>query len=242
MTDTPLPPEDDAPMTMAAEFALGLLEGEERAAAMRRVLAEPGFAAEVERWRDHFGVMFAAWPEATAPADGAARIEAALIAKPVVANDNDGSALWKGIAGATSLAAAVLVGVLVLRPAPTPPAPQIVRVSTGPTLVAAIAPTGKGAPIVAVYDASQSALRIAAADLADKRHSAELWVIPAGEKIPHSLGVLRSGSITQVALRQGNRQRVSAGATLAITIEAPGGSPTGLPQGPVIAAGPLTTI
>ena len=39
-------PEDVA----AAELALGLLEGEERGAALRRVLAEPGFAAQVEWW------------------------------------------------------------------------------------------------------------------------------------------------------------------------------------------------
>ena len=43
----------------AAELALGVLDGEEKAAAMRRVLAEPEFAREVERWRTHFAEMFA---------------------------------------------------------------------------------------------------------------------------------------------------------------------------------------
>ena len=42
MSDTVLYP---APDTAAAELALGLLEGEERADALRRMLAEPAFAS-----------------------------------------------------------------------------------------------------------------------------------------------------------------------------------------------------
>lgn len=240
-SDTP-PPADDAPMTMAAEFVLGLLEGEERAAALRRLLAEPDFAAEVERWRAHFGVMFDAWPEVAAPADGIDRLDAALAPRPVAANDRGGVSFWKGMAGAASLAAAALVGVIVLRPAPTPPAPQIVRAAPGPVLVAAIAPTGKGAPIAAVFERDGRGLRVAAADVADPQHSAELWVVPAGDKVPHSLGVLQGTRTTTVALSPTDRARLVAGASLVITIEVPGGSPTGLPQGPAVAAGPLTAI
>ena len=53
MTD-PIRPGPAEPDVAAAELALGLLDGEERAAALRRMLAEPGFAREVERWRDAF--------------------------------------------------------------------------------------------------------------------------------------------------------------------------------------------
>jgi anti-sigma-K factor RskA len=37
-------------------------------------------------------------------------------------------------------------------------------------------------------------------------------------------------------------QRVAAQATLAVSVEPPGGSPTGLPTGPVIASGKLTKL
>ena len=240
MTDSPILPDDDAPMTMAAEYALGLLDGEERAAAMRRLLAEPDFAAEVERWRDHFAVLFDAWPEVAAPTAGAARIEAALAPKPVVANDNRGARLWQGIAGVSTAAAAALLGVMVLTPSPVPP--PVVKVAPASLLVAAITPTAKGAPVAALYNPNSGALRIGAASLTDTAHSAELWVIGAEDKTPHSLGVLRPASETQLALRDADRQRLIAGATLAITIEVPGGSPTGKPQGPLVAAGPLAGI
>ena len=38
----------------AAEYVLGLLDGDAEADAERRLLADPGFAAEVERWRARF--------------------------------------------------------------------------------------------------------------------------------------------------------------------------------------------
>lgn len=262
MSDALLPPDGGDPDMMAAELALGLLDGEDRAAAMRRVLADPGFAAEVERWRAHFGILFDGWPDAAAPADGLARIEAALAppplaqpitqplappvtspaAPPAAANDDDRSGFWKGLAGVSSLVAAALVGVIVLRPAPTPPPPQIVQAAPGPILVAAIAPTGKGSPIAAVYDAESGGLRIAAADLTDQAHSAELWVIAVDDKVPHSLGILRPSDTTKVRIDGANRARLGVGATLAITAEAPGGSPDGTPKGPIVAAGALTRI
>ncbi|MGJ3628226.1 hypothetical protein AB5I41_17070 [Sphingomonas sp. MMS24-JH45] len=56
-------PEADTPIDMAAaELALGVLDGDERAAALRRVLAEPDFAREVARWRDYLAALFADWP------------------------------------------------------------------------------------------------------------------------------------------------------------------------------------
>ena len=48
MTPEPDTHDPEPQDVAAAELALGLLDGEERAAALRRVLAEPAFAAEVE--------------------------------------------------------------------------------------------------------------------------------------------------------------------------------------------------
>lgn len=247
-TPPPAGPDPDMPdpdMT-AAEYALGLLEGEDRAAAMRRMLSEPEFAADVARWQRHFGLLFDRWPEAAAPANGLARLDAALdpapVPPPAAANDDDRTGLWKGIAGLSTLVAAALVGVIVLRPAPTPPVPQVVQAKPGPVLVAAIAPTAKGPPIAAIYDPQTGALRVAGADVVDAQHSAELWVIGTDDPVPHSLGVLRAGAKTDVAIAVADRRWIMAGATLAITAESPGGSPDGKPKGPVVAAGALSQI
>lgn len=250
MTDDPTPEMADPGIT-AAELALGLLEGGERAVALRRLLADPDFAAEVDRWRAHFGMMFAQVPDAAPPADGLARLQRALAAP--AANDDylPPVRLWQGLATLASIAAAILAVVLVSQPgvAPAPgPAPSVAAQPRGALLVAALAPVAPGSeaegPIAAVYDPAdgpQGSLRIAAADLADADHSAELWVI-GDDKTPHSLGLVTAAAGRTVAVDRAIRANFMAGATLAVTIEQLGGSPDGKPKGPIVAAGSLLTL
>ena len=64
----------------------------------------------------------------------------------------------------------------------------------------------------------------------------ELWAIPRGGAAPRSLGVISSSGATVV-----RRGQVLEGAeALAVSLEPPGGSPTGAPTGPVLYAGKLT--
>lgn len=246
-----LPPsdvhDDDLPDMTAGEFALGLLDGDARAAATRRVLAEPAFARAVEAWRRHFAQLFALWPEMPAP-DLFARIERSLhgngAATVAALPARTPSKLWPGIAALSSLAAAVMLVLLFTRPLPVPPrqAPAAPRViETGPTLVASITPTAKGVPVTVVYDARAGSLRLTEASLADAKRTAELWVIPAGGT-PHSLGLLASRGGTALTLTADNRARITAGATLAVSLEPIGGSTTGLPTGPVVATGALSRV
>jgi hypothetical protein len=89
------------PDTTAAELALGVLDGADRAAALRRVIGEPGFAREVERWRDRFALLFAGVPEEVAPAGVFEKVEARI-------DGRDGARRavnpWKPTAIAASLA------------------------------------------------------------------------------------------------------------------------------------------
>lgn len=242
MTDDPMIPPADTPIdgdVTAAELALGLLEGDERAAAMRRLLADPDFGRAVERWRAHFGTLVPAIPDATPPANGWTRIDAAIAPAARATNDNAPVRRWQAIAGLSGLVAASLVAALVLRPAPLPPAPTVI-VQQSPVLIASI-DAGKGTPIAAVYYPDKDELRIASASLADADHSAELWVIAADGE-PHSLGVLKDGASNVVSIDRANAQRFVAGSKLVVTREQPGGSPDGKPKGPAVAAGPLQTV
>jgi anti-sigma-K factor RskA len=134
-----------------------------------------------------------------------------------------GLAFWRGFAVIAGAACAALVLYIATAPAP---APQIVAVladsSNEPGWVAVAGP-GHG-------EISVSALR----DLGgDTRHSFELWGLAGGA--PKPLGLLEP--------RPGQRLLVSAaslpaaGGTLAVSQEPPGGSPTGLPTGPVMYQG-----
>ena len=127
MPDAPIAPPGEGDV-LAAELALGLLEGDDRAVALRRQLSDPSFAREVETWRAHFATLFAAVPERTAPDHLIERIERTL-----VANDPSVSAIaparraaqpgfWRPLALVSSLAAASLAGLLFLAPQPRLPA------------------------------------------------------------------------------------------------------------------------
>ena len=233
--ELPTGPEPDM---AAAELALGLLDGEERAAALRRVLAEPGFAGEVDRWRLYLAQLFDLWPEAAPGGDVLARVERTIHggpAKPAWA--------WPAAAaGASAIAASLLV---VLWPRPMPalgPVPQpTVAAKSAPMLVAAIVPSAKGDMVKAVYDPGSGMLRLTAATMASAGKSAELWVI-AGDGVPHSLGVLPRGEGTAMPVREDMRPMLAAGSMLAVSIEPEGGSATGAPTGPVVATGALSAV
>lgn len=64
----------------------------------------------------------------------------------------------------------------------------------------------------------------------------ELWLIPPGQK-PIALGMIGSKGSTTVKLSPALLAQLSAKALLAVSVEPPGGSPTGQPTGPVIAKG-----
>ena len=248
MSDTRSDAPDGAPEMIAAELALGLLDGEERAAALRRVMAERDFAIEVETWRGHVGQLFDLWPEVPAPDGLLARIERSLDTVGVAPIVNIAPLpqrrwMWPAMTGLSSVAAAALLLVLVTRPGqPVTVAPRPVATAPVPAtmLVAAIAPVSGGGAVTAVYDPASGTMRMTTQALADARRSAELWVI-GRDSVPHSLGVMPASG-GNVTVNNTNRARMAAGATLAVTLEPIGGSPTGAPTGPVVAKGALSQV
>ena len=226
----PVTPDDSI---TAAEHALGLLDGEERAAALRRMAAEPDFAQEVETWRTRFAALYADYPEIEPPA----WIEGRLM---VMA---DNARPWRWATGVASALAACLALVLALRPADTPSlAPR--PVAPAPvTYAAAMTPTDakQGAAFAALFDAGRGQVRVPTAIEVPAGKVAELWRIGA-DGVPHSLGLLTATGTTAIALNAADRAALAAGATLAISIEPPGGSPNKLPSGPIVATGALTRV
>ncbi|WP_203311504.1 anti-sigma factor [Sphingomonas beigongshangi] len=227
---------DDPDMT-AAEVALGLLDGEARAAAHRRLLADPAFAREVAHWRAHFATLFAEVPEVVPPAYLEHRIAAA-----VAAGGGDRASVhalrrWRWFGGGMSAVAAALL-VLVLTRATEPPAAVRPPSRTVVPMVATLAPGAGVAPFAAVYDQSTGQVRTLGRVALPRDRDAELWAI-GQDGVPRALGLLTRDGKTRIVVRG---IRIEPGTTLAISIEPLGGSPRALPTGPVVATGQLDRI
>jgi len=238
----------DERAAMAAELALGVLDGDEREEAMRRVLADPRFAREVEAWRTHFALLFAQWPDAVPSETVGARI--AAMAAP--GSMRSGSTVvaapasrtgWAWATGLATLIAACLVLALALRPQRIVVEQAPVATGAAAPLIAAITPTKDGGdtkPFAASYDARTGEIRLAGGVDVPSGRSAQLWAIEA-EGPPHPLGLL-DGASSRVSIGGRDLRRMAPGVTLAVSIEPVGGSPTGLPTGPVVATGTLAGV
>ncbi|WP_294327192.1 anti-sigma factor [uncultured Sphingomonas sp.] len=221
-------PEDQA---LAGELALGLLDGEERAQALRRTLSDPDFAREVEWWRAHFATMLAEVRPVPAPQGLIDNIGAPSLPKPR-------NRLRLVVPAALT---AVAAAALFMIPRPTPTVLPPVDRSPAVTLLAALQSSdGAGTPISAIVDRGAGQIRVVATGIAPAGKAAQLWVIRDG--VPRSLGLLSDRGTTRLALPVTEREALQAGLVLAISIEPLGGSPQATPTGPVVASGPLTAI
>jgi anti-sigma-K factor RskA len=132
----------------------------------------------------------------------------------------------------TAIFAAAAAGLaLYIALAPVPPAPRFVAVLHAP----------KQEPSNWVMTAGRSGLlvRAVASGNPPNDHVFELWIIPPGAVRPQSLGVIPPDGVLRLdALPAG----VDDNATLAISIEPLGGSPTKQPTGPVVFEGVVKTM
>src|SRR5262249_47771509 len=93
---------------------------------------------------------------------------------------------------------------------------------------------------VAVIDVKRAVIAVVpAAYRPDPTRIPELWLIPPGGK-PLPLGVLPTDRPTRIAIPATFADQARRDAGLAVSLEPPGGSPTGQPTGPVIGSGNLT--
>ena len=233
----------DEVVVFAAEYAAGLLDGGDLQEARRRATVDPDFAHEVARWRGRLAGLQEEVGEVEPPSALWSRIETALGRGPA-ANDNERAlrkklTVWRSATAGMAAVAAALALVLLVQPrqqlALPPPVPQAVA----PPMVALVGDKD-AAKLVVSWDpaAKQMVLAVAGQLQGDPSHSHELWVIPA-DGTPRSLGVL-AGPQSHKRLADALAGLLRQGATIAISVEPQGGSPTGKPTGPVIASGALT--
>ena len=234
MTGTPLSDDD---IVLAGEAVLGLLDASESAVVAARTATDPAFAAEMSAWEERLAVLLAAsavMPNETLWARLAPRL-------PQVANatraqpDTATLRWWQGGAALSTGIAAVFAMMLVNPPARPP-------VGTAPALVATLVPSDNGRSAMAIaYDPQRSEMLVTPVAMPVGAKVPELWVID-GKGNAKSLGIIAASGVSRVAVSPALRGQMTAGATLAITMEPAGGAPDGKATGAVLVSGKIESL
>ncbi|GAA4018433.1 anti-sigma factor [Sphingomonas swuensis] len=229
---------------LAGEYALRLLNGEELLAARRLLAEDPDFAAAVAEWEERFAPLAGELPEQALPADMWARIEAAIAGganEPVSLNLRRKLRRWQGLTGlstAAAVAASLALFLVVRSEPPAVPVPAPVERVSAPVLVASVATEQSGSLAVTYVPDRGDLLVVPAALEVPSGRSRQLWLIPEGGT-PISLGLVAEGDSGPRRIAAVTARQFARGATIAISDEPEGGSPTGQPTGTVLGTGVL---
>ena len=200
----------------AAEYVLGTLEAREAAELAARLPADPALAAAVAGWEARLAPLQALAPPEAPPPGLFRRIERSL----------DGPrepfrVPWGFFGLGASALAASLALFLVLRPAPL-----MTVLLSGSDEAAFLVEAGRGGISLAALNPRRI----------PEDRAAQLWALPQGASAPTSLGLIPMAGRFTVSP---GVIRPEPGMLIEITLEPPGGSPTGRPTGPILFIGRL---
>ncbi|ESX94810.1 anti-sigma factor [Mesorhizobium sp. LNJC403B00] len=232
-------PERGGDDLLAAEYVLGVLPADERQIASGRIDAETGFARLVDSWEVNLSPIAAAYAEVEPPATVKPAIDRRLFSSTAASMTAPSGSLWSSLAFWRGLTAAALAALVLYVAVPYVRSPVVVPQER---LVASLAAEGSDVKYLVVYDASRRdvGLSLVSGERAAGKDF-ELWMIE-GKNAPVSMGVIPAGQVTHIPVTPAVQQKLAQGAVLAVSVEPTGGSTTGQPTGPVVAAGDLKGI
>ncbi|ESX99989.1 anti-sigma factor [Mesorhizobium sp. RSR380A] len=232
-------PERGGDDLLAAEYVLGVLPADERQIASGRIDAETGFARLVDSWEVNLSPMAAAYAEVEPPATIKPAIDRRLFSSTAASTTAPSGSLWSSLSFWRGLTAAALAALVLYVAVPYVRSPVVVPQER---LVASLAAEGSDVKYLVVYDASRRdvGLSLVSGERAAGKDF-ELWMIE-GKNAPVSMGVIPAGQVAHIPVTPAVQQKLAQGAVLAVSVEPTGGSTTGQPTGPVVAAGDLKGI
>ena len=221
---------------LAAQYVAGTLRGRARRRFEALLPSHPALQAAVREWQLRLMPLTGVLPPQAPPARVWQAIERRLW--PAVAAAAPLSwwsrlALWRGLSALASVAV-VTLAVLLASPPPALAPVVVLLASTGAdagtagTFVASLSGDGRALVTRPLLPVALQADRVF-----------ELWSVPP-EGAPRSLGLISASGATVLQRDKLPATLLRGGtAALAVSIEPPGGSPTGTPTGPVVFAGKL---
>jgi anti-sigma-K factor RskA len=224
-----IPRDPDERDVLAGEYVLGVLDPALSREIESALASDAELRDAVAYWENKLHPLSSLAPSTDPPADSWPAIKTRLSPARTERNWWASTAPWRwSTAGFAAAAAGLLLYV-----AMTPNNPSAIA----PPLVAVLhAPQSQTAGWVAVIGQHQLHLAELTAEKPPAAHAFELWAIAPHANRPVPLAVIPASGALQIASLP---KAVVNGAALAISIEPPGGSPTGLPTGPVVYAGVL---
>jgi anti-sigma-K factor RskA len=221
-----IPGDPNELQVLAGQYVLGTLDAAAAAEIERALATNDELRAAVAYWESRLHPLSTLAPHA----DPDPAVWSAIAAR--IARDGESrrrgawhsAALWRGATAAAVAFAACLALYIALAP-----------VAKEPTYLALLrASQGQQAAWVAVIGKNSLSLRATGEITAPSDHAYELWVIAPGNSRPDPLGVIADNG---ALLLHTVAPPIDDGATLAISVEPRGGSPTGQPTGPVVFTG-----
>lgn len=222
---------------LAAQYVLGTMPPRARARFAKVLRADPRVRDVVLQWEESLLPFAEAIPPVTPPE----RVWTAILSRIGIAARGataptsiwSNLGLWRGLTLA-GFATAMALAVVLFAPRP--------EIAPDPLVVVLAGPDAKPA-LVASADRNGRILTVKAIGAPEPAadRSFELWAIPQ-QGNPRSLGVLPPSGVARLTLPAPAGSALQNLKALAISIEARGGSTTGLPQGPVVYTGAIQQL
>ncbi|UZJ62094.1 anti-sigma factor [Pseudomonas sp. KU26590] len=228
-------PEEN-PDLLIAEYVLGVLSREERERVEAMIALDPRHQRALAQWQEQFAEWLGQLPASSPPLGTWSKIEQRLFAG-ASRSPSRASGWWNNLGlwrwTSAALAAGLLASVLTL---------QQPGSGTGPALLARLDQSDGNTLFAATINPDRRGVLFVNTGHAEwPGKSAEVWVIAADGK-PRSLGVLPANASATLNVTPQLADLLASGAVLAVTLEPLNGSPSGLPTGPVVAQGKISSL
>ncbi|QTD56295.1 anti-sigma factor [Parasphingorhabdus cellanae] len=235
--------EETEPLTddeaLAAELVLGLLDGDDKAVALRKQLADPAFAKAVDDWNRRVDPLFQEFQEAEPAPAVWAGIERRLDSESL-SGASDGIVVqmkrWRTGAIVSGALAACLALAIIVSPASlmSPSEPQSVA-------VAQLTGDIEGLVLAVSYNPETAEMRVDVNGMPETETEPELWIVD-NDGVPRSLGQIGRQGISEMTVPRDHRELLNSAATLELSMEPPSDVPHAKPTGEPVATGKITII
>lgn len=224
---------DELRNALASEYVLGTLSARARARFQTLLRSDPALRRAVAEWERRLTPLAAALPEAAPPARVWRNIQRRLFERASSGGLWSSTGFWRFATLAAGAAALAIGAFSVDRQPPALPS-QMVTVMTD------VQTDSPAMTVSWITDTPGGrALRIRVIGHAEMAPDTawELWMLPAGGRPPVSLGLISTHETQTLTVPEHLAPGLDAAWGLAMSVEPAGGSPTGLPTGPVLYKG-----